>query len=186
MTHVHPSIPLIIWGPCACYFFYRGIQKAEVTFVGVMAFSLLGLIVWTLTEYLLHRFMFHFSGKSKFSKRFVFLFHGLHHDDPDDPTRLVMPPVPALLFLIILYSLFSLIIPDLYMNVFFALFMVGYLIYDYIHYATHHFKMKSKIAKYLKRYHLKHHHAHEKSKYGVSSPLWDYVFRTVSGPKEES
>ena len=51
--------------------------------------------------------------------------------------------------------------------------------YDYIHFATHHFKMSSPAARFLKRYHLQHHFQHHDAKYGVSSPLWDYVFRTA-------
>ena len=49
----------------------------------------------------------------------------------------------------------------------------------------HHFKMNSNVGRYLKKYHLQHHFRHEKSKYGVSNPLWDYIFFTVNGPKED-
>ena len=57
-------------------------------------------------------------------------------------------------------------------------FMIGYLAYDLTHYATHHFPMRSKYAKYLKRHHMQHHYKDASTRFGVSSPLWDLVFRT--------
>lgn len=183
-THVHPIIPLLLWVPVCSYWLYSGITQYDLTLSQLLLWSAIALVVWTLTEYLLHRFVFHFPTTGPWSERFVYIFHGLHHDDPQDPTRLVMPPVPAILIVSLLYFLFGLVVPERYLMVFMAFFMLGYLCYDYIHYATHHFKMTSKIGRYLKKYHLQHHYSHEESKYGVSSPLWDYIFRTVQGPKK--
>jgi len=70
-------------------------------------------------------------------------------------------------------------IPDPWCEAFVAFFLIGYLCYDYIHYATHHFRMDSPVAAYLKRYHMLHHYTKEESRFGVSSPLWDFVFRTA-------
>ena len=184
-THVHPVIPLILWGPVTLFLFYRG---AVLKAVDVTEFSLLfiaGLLLWTITEYILHRYVFHLNAKSRAGKYFVFLFHGLHHDDPQDPTRLVMPPVPAILIVSVLWVIFSAVFPAKYLEVLMAYFLIGYLCYDYIHYATHHFAMTSTLGRYLRKYHLQHHYAGEQSKYGVSSPLWDYIFQTVTGPKED-
>ncbi len=183
-THVHPIVPLILWVPVICFLFYRGYAIKNL---GAKEFAVLfvfGILLWTITEYLLHRYVFHWNAKSRAGKYFVFLFHGLHHDDPQDPTRLVMPPVPAILIVSILWGIFEAIFPAAYIEVIMANFLIGYLCYDYIHYATHHFAMTSRLGKYLRKYHLQHHYSGEQSKYGVSSPLWDYVFKTVSGPKE--
>lgn len=184
-THVHPIVPLILWVPVILFLFYRGVA---IKGLGVLDFGVLliaGMLLWTFTEYILHRYVFHWNANSRAGKYFVFLFHGLHHDDPQDPTRLVMPPVPAIIIVSLLWMLFSAIFPALYIDVLMAYFLIGYLCYDYIHYATHHFAMTGKIGKYLRKYHLQHHYAGEKSKYGVSSPLWDYVFKTTTGPKED-
>jgi len=185
-THVHPIVPLLLWTPIIGYWLYdsHATYNLSVTEFGVLA--VVGLLLWTLTEYVLHRFAFHYPAKNKFSRRLIYLFHGIHHDDPNDPTRLVMPPVPALIYVFFIYQFYALFFPSQYIQGFMAFFMVGYLFYDYIHYATHHFKMTSKVGRYLKKYHLVHHHAHEYAKFGVSNPLWDYVFKTVNGPKEES
>lgn len=183
-THVHPIVPLLLWTPVIFFLLYRGKTVKLVSGSEFAWLFFFGILLWTFTEYILHRYVFHWSAKSAAGKYFVFLFHGLHHDDPQDPTRLVMPPVPAVLIVCLLWSLFSLIFPAQYIEVIMAYFLVGYLCYDYIHYATHHFAMTSKVGRYLRKYHLQHHFSGERSKYGVSSPLWDYVFKTTTGPKD--
>ena len=79
------------------------------------------------------------------------------------------------------YLMFGLFIPQPWIQPFCGGFIVGYLIYDYIHYSTHHFPMRNRLAKYLKHYHLKHHYSGEGGRYGVSSPVWDWVFGTDPG-----
>lgn len=185
LTHVHPIVPLIVWTPVVLFLLYRGASVKSVNTLEFIILFFASLLLWTFVEYVLHRYVFHWNAKSRAGKYLVYLFHGLHHDDPQDPTRLVMPPVPALIYVIILWSIFSLVFPVKYIDVIMAFFLVGYLCYDYIHYATHHFPMTSKFGRYLRKYHLKHHFSGEKSKYGVSSPLWDYIFKTVDGPKED-
>lgn len=185
LTHVHPIVPLILWAPVSAYLFYKSIVVDELTTIQIISWAFIALIAWTLTEYLLHRFVFHFNAKSAFGKRLIYLFHGVHHDEPDDATRLVMPPFPAIVIMSFLYFIFSLFIPSNFLNIYMSFFIIGYLCYDYIHYATHHFPMTSRVGKYLRKFHLRHHHAKEHSKYGVSNPLWDYIFLTVTGPKKD-
>ncbi len=183
-THVHPIVPLLFWSPVILFLFYRGATVKLLSAPEFVFLFIVGILLWTFTEYILHRFVFHWDAKSRAGKYFVFLFHGLHHDDPQDPTRLVMPPVPAVIIVAILWGLFSFIFPYKYLDVIMAYFLIGYLCYDYIHYATHHFAMTSPVGKYLRKYHLQHHYSGECSKYGVSSPLWDIIFKTTSGPKD--
>jgi sterol desaturase/sphingolipid hydroxylase (fatty acid hydroxylase superfamily) len=183
-THVHPIVPLLFWTPIIGYWLYQAATISKLSALNFLVLAIVGLFLWSLTEYILHRFIFHYPAKSTIGKRFIFLFHGIHHDDPSDPTRLVMPPLPAVFYIYWLYQFYSLLVPEVYMSGFMAFFMMGYLCYDYIHYATHHFKMNNRIGRYIKKWHLVHHHAHEASKYGVSSPLWDFIFRSVTGPKE--
>jgi sterol desaturase/sphingolipid hydroxylase (fatty acid hydroxylase superfamily) len=183
-THVHPIVPLLLWTPVILFLLYRGATVKNVALIQFFGLFVFGMLLWTLTEYVLHRFVFHWNAKGRTGKYFVFLFHGLHHDDPQDPTRLVMPPVPAILIVALLWILFSAVFPVQFIEVIMAFFLVGYLCYDYIHYATHHFAMTSKVGRYLRKYHLQHHYSSERSKYGVSSPLWDYIFGTVQGAKE--
>jgi len=179
LTHVHPIVPLLFWAPVVIWLLWRSFAMHQLPLLPVLGIGVLGLVTWTLTEYCLHRFVFHYPARSRVGKWFVYLFHGNHHDDPRDKTRLVMPPAGAIPIMAALFFLFGLVIPAPWIEPFGAFFIVGYLIYDYIHYATHHFPMKNPVAKYLRRYHLKHHYSGEGGRYGVSSPLWDFVFGTT-------
>jgi len=178
LTHVHPIVPLIFWSPIAAFLIWRSVTVFGVTPEELAITAVAGLVIWTLAEYGLHRFLFHYPAKSKIGKWLVFLFHGNHHHDPKDKTRLVMPPTGAVIIMAALYFIFGLVIPDPWLEPFCAFFICGYLVYDYIHYATHHFPMKNRVAKHLKHYHLKHHFSGEEGRYGVSSPLWDKAFGT--------
>ena len=179
LSHVHPITPLLVWGPVAGWLLWRSVAVHQIAGIELLGLAVSGVLVWTLSEYCLHRFLFHYPARSKLGKWLVFLFHGNHHHDPRDKTRLVMPPAGAIPIMAGLYLLFSLFIPSPWIEPFCTFFIIGYLIYDYIHYATHHFPMRNRVARYLKHYHLKHHFAGEPGRFGVSSPLWDLVFRTT-------
>ncbi len=178
LSHVHPIVPLLLWGPIAGWLLWRSLVTYQLAILPVLGVVLAGVFTWTLAEYFLHRFLFHYPARSKVGKWLVFLFHGVHHTDPKDKTRLVMPPAGAIPIMIVIYLLFSLVIPKPWIEPFCGGFIIGYLIYDYIHFATHHFPMRNRVAHYLKLYHLRHHFSGEPGRFGVSSPLWDWVFNT--------
>lgn len=178
LTHVHPIVPLLFWSPFAGWLLWRSIWVHGLAPLTVLALIVPALVTWTLTEYLAHRFVFHFPASNRFSRWLVFMFHGVHHDAPRDKTRLVMPPAGAVLLMLVIWGLFSLLIPRPWLEPFVAFFVIGYLAYDYIHYATHHFPMRSAAARQLKQYHMQHHFSGESGRFGVSSPLWDIIFRT--------
>ncbi|MGQ9832565.1 MAG: sterol desaturase family protein [Candidatus Villigracilaceae bacterium] len=181
-THISPVAIVALWGPLTALLLYL---SAQTTTLGVfVAAFLLGFFLWTLTEYTLHRFLFHYEARSERAKRIFFLFHGVHHAQPQDKTRLVMPFPVSIPLALLFYGLFHLILgvflraPD-WVNPLMAGFMAGYLTYDLTHYATHHLPMRRGYAKYIKRYHMAHHYKDPNTRYGVSSPLWDWVFGTA-------
>lgn len=185
-THISPIAVLIIWIPVALYFLVRAIFDviAGGAWWVIPAGFIVGVVVWTFTEYVLHRFLFHYHAKGARAQRVFFLFHGVHHAQPQLKTRLVMPPVVSIPLAFIFYGLFYLIVGVLlggpqWVAPLFAGFIVGYLAYDMIHYATHHLPMRSGYWKYIKRYHMAHHFKAPDAIYGVSSPAWDYVFGTA-------
>jgi sterol desaturase/sphingolipid hydroxylase (fatty acid hydroxylase superfamily) len=121
--------------------------------------------------------------KGEKAERIVFLFHGVHHAQPQIKTRLVMPPVVSIPLAAIFYGLFYVIFALLiqspqWVSPVFSGFVIGYLIYDLTHYATHHFPMRSGYLKFIKRYHMQHHYKTPDKRFGVSSPIWDKVFNT--------
>jgi sterol desaturase/sphingolipid hydroxylase (fatty acid hydroxylase superfamily) len=178
LSRVHPSVPLIIYIPVILYFLFRAIEVFHISIFNIIYFFILGIIIWSLTEYSLHRFIFHYQPNSDFGKRIHFIFHGVHHDYPNDSRRLVMPPsvsIPlAILFYYIFYSIFGikLVAP------FFVGFLVGYLFYDITHYAIHHFNFHNSFWLALKKHHMRHHYQDETKGFGVSSPFWDKVIGT--------
>jgi sterol desaturase/sphingolipid hydroxylase (fatty acid hydroxylase superfamily) len=187
-THIHPAVIVAIWLPVILFFLGRGVvlwQTPSVYWVVPLAY-LLGIFIWTPTEYLMHRFVFHYRPHTPTGERIVFLFHGIHHAQPQDKTRLVMPPVVSVPLALVFYGLFRVLVGGLlrapaWVDPMFAGFGTGYLAYDLIHYATHHFAMRSGALKYLKRYHMQHHYKTPDARFGVSSPLWDFVFGTNPG-----
>ncbi|MBU6376862.1 MAG: sterol desaturase family protein [Bdellovibrionales bacterium] len=182
LTHVHPLVPLLIWGPFVTLLFVWSAQ-GPLEWSSSVGLAFVGLFVWTLSEYLLHRYVFHFSPRSAFQERIAYLIHGIHHDQPEDATRLVMPPAAGVILASILFVFFRLILGPDWVLPFFGGFLIGYLCYDYTHYAIHHFSMSSSVGRYLKNHHMKHHFMTHGARWGVSSPLWDLVFGTMVEPR---
>lgn len=178
LTHVHPIVPLILWAPVSGWLIWRSRMIHEFVWIDIFGLGLGALLTWTLTEYVLHKYVFHFKAKGPFVKKMVYLIHGNHHDEPMDPTRLVMPPAGSAILAGMLYVLFRIILGPVIVEPFFAFFLIGYLWYDYTHFATHHFTPSTKFGKWIKQNHMNHHFAHENKLWGVSTPLWDFVFRT--------
>ena len=184
-THISPIAVIVIWLPVVVAMLILpsgGTATPAAILIGGWA---LGLFLWTLAEYLLHRFVFHFPPKTPRMERITFLFHGVHHAQPQCKTRLVMPPVVSIPLASLFYGLFWLVAGNLlhasaWVNPLMGGFITGYLAYDLTHYATHHFPMRSGYAKYIKRYHMMHHYKNPDGLYGVSSPVWDYVFSDQS------
>jgi sterol desaturase/sphingolipid hydroxylase (fatty acid hydroxylase superfamily) len=178
LSKVHFAVPLIIYIPAIGYFIYKSFAlQADLLFF--LFYFLWGLMVWTVIEYLLHRYIFHFEPTSEWGKRIHFIFHGVHHDYPQDAKRLVMPPSASIPLAILFYLLFSLFFQNKsYLLAFFAGFITGYLLYDMLHYAIHHHNFKSPLMKKLKVHHMLHHYADPAKGYGVSSALWDIIFKS--------
>lgn len=174
-SHIHPATPLIVFVPVILIFAYLSVTHvAQATLL--LWFS--GVLFWTLLEYAMHRWAFHYEPSSKTGKRLHFLAHGVHHDYPRDATRLVMPLLVSVPLALFFYGLFKLVFQS-YHEGLYAGFVTGYVIYDCLHYAFHHFSGKNRLFAWLKVYHLKHHYSDPQTGYGVSNPLWDFVFRTT-------
>ncbi|WP_336945082.1 sterol desaturase family protein [Asaia sp. HN010] len=138
-----------------------------------------GFFVWTLTEYLAHRFLFHFKFSSEFGRKFVFLIHGNHHELPKDKLRNMMPlivtiPIAALLWWT------SRALAGKAGIAYFGGFLVGYVFYDLVHYACHQWGLTWSPFLRLKRHHLIHHYSVPDKNFAVSSTFWDSIFHTKS------
>ncbi len=175
LSKIHFSIPLFIYVPVNIYFTY----KAFANHISGGAFALylvFGIFIWTATEYVLHRYLFHYVPKSKWGLRLHFIFHGVHHDYPRDAKRLVMVPSVSIPLAVAFYFLFKLFLAPTHLYSFFSGFILGYLAYDMTHYAIHHANFKTPFWKKIKQHHMLHHYSDPSKGYGVSSALWDKVF----------
>ncbi len=181
-SRVHPAVPAVIFVPVVAVMYYLAIDAGS-TALAVLGLTAAGVAIWTLSEYWLHRLLFHWHPKFKGGDQLNFIIHGVHHDHPNDRMRLVMPPALGLPLAAIFLTLFVLAFGTPAGYISFAGFLIGYLIYDYTHYYVHHFVPKSKVGKRVREHHMRHHFQDHRFGYGVSSPMWDYVFRTVPRTK---
>jgi sterol desaturase/sphingolipid hydroxylase (fatty acid hydroxylase superfamily) len=178
MSHIPWWLVLVVWVPIGASLVAVSVAWGGLTVGAALARVALGALLWTLFEYVLHRFVFHWQPTTAVGRRFHFVSHGIHHLDPWDPTRLVFPPLAGLVVAILIFGLIWLATPLASALAVMAGVLAGYITYDMTHYFTHHGKPRSRWGKFLKAYHLAHHHKHWDRMFGVSQPLWDVVFRT--------
>jgi sterol desaturase/sphingolipid hydroxylase (fatty acid hydroxylase superfamily) len=178
-SRIHPATPFVVWIPVSALMLVRSAWRHDLGFAGIVGMFLAGLFTWTFAEYVLHRWIFHWVNDTPWGKRIHFLLHGVHHEYPNDKDRLVMPLPTSAPLGVIFYTLFFLAFGLRLSEPFFAGFVVGYLFYDGTHYFVHHFRPTSRWGKLLRRHHMTHHHADHDGGFGVSSPLWDVIFRTM-------
>jgi sterol desaturase/sphingolipid hydroxylase (fatty acid hydroxylase superfamily) len=178
LSRVHPLVPVLIFAPAIAVLAAWSLSRhSGLVWTGL---AVGGYALWTLFEYWLHRVVFHFEPQEGLGARLHWIIHGIHHDHPNDPLRLVMPPavsVPlgALVFGV-LYLIFGSGLAPGVASGFFA----GYLIYDLTHYYLHHFRPRGPLGRMLRERHMRHHFQDETRGFGISAPYWDEIFGTSS------
>src|SRR6201999_3225024 len=150
------------------------------------ALILLGALLFYLSEYGMHRFAFHAPPLS--CPRARKLQHRLHYDHHVEPARL------DLLFLPIWFLVPNLAVATGVLALIFgaeaslsALFgiMLAILHYEWVHYVAHiSYQPRTRLGRWIKQYHLRHHFISEKHWFGVSNPTLDRVFGTFSDPAD--
>ncbi|XP_073233414.1 fatty acid 2-hydroxylase-like isoform X2 [Porites lutea] len=190
----------IIWIPTMLYMCYLsiqdltagdGVQNIDPYFVDsktkvasvFSALFLCGLLLWSFIEYCLHRFLFHLinhvPADDPFWITIHFFLHGQHHKVPFDSGRLVFPPVAAGVLASMFYYLFITCLPPAIAKSVFAGGLLGYIMYDMMHYYLHHGSpTPGSYLHQLKKYHVSHHFEDQQKGFGISSKLWDYPFGT--------
>ena len=178
LTKTHP---FVIWGmyiPVIFFLLYYSFTREDFTWSYIVLLFFAGIFSWTLFEYLMHRFVFHYVAHSPRAQRLIYIIHANHHEYPRDKERLFMPPAPSLIMACIVFTLQYLIMGN---NVFmfFPGFLLGYLIYGTMHYAIHAWNPPFKWMKPLWRNHHLHHYKNDHQGFGVSSTIWDHIFGTM-------
>lgn len=158
--------PLVVAG-----LLYAGWGRGPIGWLWAAAMLLLGLSVWTLAEYLIHRFAFHHFPVLK-------AVHLAHHDDPRELTG-----TPTILTVVVFAVLCFWPLAELTDRHsaagFTAGMMAGYTAYAGVHYVVHH--LGSGGSRWLRRLikaHALHHHD-DSGNFGVTTVFWDRVFGTL-------
>ena len=183
-TRVHPAVPGVLFVPVTLYFAWQGVWQVH-SVLWTLLFTF-GLYFWTLTEYSLHRWVFHIPVRGPITRWMNFTFHGVHHQYPDDKRRLVMVPTVSVPLAFLFYELFELMLPHLWVAPAFAGFVLGYLFYDYSHWASHYIRPPKQpwlkpiagMMRTQRTRHMRHHFLDPELGHGVSNGLWDGVFGT--------
>ena len=183
LSRVHPAVPVVIFLPEIVVLVALAIDAGSASTLGMAGLFAAGYLFWTLSEYWIHRVIFHFEPEEGLGARLHWIIHGVHHDHPNDPMRLVMPPsvsVPlASLFILGFYAVLG--IPAFLP--FAAGFLGGYLAYDMLHYHVHHHRPTTELGRRLRELHMRHHFQDHERGFGISAPFWDYVFGTATRPR---
>jgi sterol desaturase/sphingolipid hydroxylase (fatty acid hydroxylase superfamily) len=178
LSRVHPAVPILIFLPAVVLLLVWSLSKTSaLATIGLMA---AGYAIWTLFEYWLHRLVFHFEPEEGLGARFHWIIHGVHHDHPNDPLRLVMPPAVSIPLGALVFGVLYLAFGARYAPAVGAGFFTGYLAYDMMHYYLHHFRPRGPLGRMLRERHMRHHFQDDTRGFGISAPYWDEVFRTSS------
>lgn len=184
-SKVHPIVPALLFVPVVAFFAWTGWPE---TTPGRFAAALGGgVFFWTFLEYSLHRYLFHVPDRGPITHWINYTFHGVHHHFPDDPRRLVMVPSVSIPLAVGFWFLFDATLPADVVSPAFAGLVLGYLAYDYSHWATHYIKppkhpLLRPLAKFMRvqrARHMRHHFGDPELDFGVFVGIWDTVFDTA-------
>jgi sterol desaturase/sphingolipid hydroxylase (fatty acid hydroxylase superfamily) len=175
-SRVHHFVPLVLFLPVIAVLLYLGFKDLSTGTTLLLAAG--GYVFWSLSEYWIHRAIFHWEPEAGWGAKLHWLIHGVHHDHPNDPLRLVMPPAASIPLAALFFLGFVLVIgtPEAYP--FAGGFLAGYLLYDMIHYGLHHHRPRSAFGRWLRELHMRHHFQDDTRGFGIAAPYWDFVFRT--------
>jgi len=184
LTRIHPAVPAAIFVPVIVALVTIALGVESVTRLGLELAG--GYALWTLAEYWGHRAVFHLEPADGIGARIHWIIHGVHHDHPNDPRRLVLPPVLSVPLGAAFFGLYVLVFGLRTGSGVCAGFFTGYLLYDMVHFAMHHTHPRRGLGRWLRELHMRHHFEDDKRGFGVSVPWWDMVFRTYSGHDRRS
>jgi sterol desaturase/sphingolipid hydroxylase (fatty acid hydroxylase superfamily) len=176
LTRAHPATPAVVFLPAAAVCGFLALRDMGVWEALTAAAG--GYVFWTLCEYWAHRSVFHLEPEKGLGARLHWMIHGVHHDHPQDPRRLVLPPALSIPLALLFFGVFRGTLGTPLCWPVAAGFFLGYVIYDTLHFALHHTLPKGRLGRRLRELHMRHHFEDHERGFGVSAPWWDIVFRT--------
>jgi len=172
-----------VLGACVLALLLAGLTGAVILWLPEIV---LGAMLFYASEYVMHRFAFHAPpAKWAFARK---LQHRLHYDHHAEPSRLDLLFLPLWFLapnLLVTAGLVALILGVKSVTSVMLGVMLAILHYEWVHYLAHiPYTPKTRVGRWIKQYHLRHHFISEKLWFGVSNPSLDVVFRTYAGGKD--
>lgn len=177
LSRTHIAVPITMWLTLSAFLGWYAFTYTDMSTGLITGLFTAGLFVFTLFEYVLHRYLYHLEPTNETRAKIQYTFHGIHHEFPKDKTRLAMPPALAIFVAAFFFGVFFLLMGEA-AYAFFPGFLVGYSGYLAVHFIVHAYAPPKNIFKWLWINHSIHHYKNPESNYGVSSPMWDYIFGT--------
>ncbi len=163
------AVRLWVYGPLFFTALAGAAFSGGMSVLGFIGSFTAGVAVWTILEYLIHRFAFH-----------GFAPHWQHHADPVDPVYILAPLWLSVSASAALWGLLWLLTGSPARGALtVAGIIAGYIAYELVHLAVHDARRTGLILRLLRKHHFYHHFADDRFCYGVTSPLWDVVFRSL-------
>jgi len=178
LSRTHISVPLSIFFVYSTSLLYWSIAHTSLSAIVTIGMFVVGFISFTWVEYMAHRYLFHMHTSTTSREKIQYTIHGVHHEFPKDKDRLAMPPLLSITISTLLLLLLRLIMGDFVFS-FLPGFLTGYAFYLSIHYLVHVYPSPRNFFKALWVNHSIHHYKGGEYVFGVSSPLWDYIYGTM-------
>ena len=177
LLRTNSYVPITIFLSLAAFMMVWGFLHTQIAWWIQSTVFLFGLLLFSLTEYIAHRYLFHMITDTKIKEIIQYAVHGVHHEYPKDVGRLAMPPLVSVFIVSLLFLLFINTIGE-YTFGFLPGFITGYALYLTVHHVVHAYQPPKNVFKALWINHGIHHYKDHERAFGVSSPIWDYVFST--------
>ncbi len=183
IARTHHLTPVVVYGSLSAIMLALTLYWGQKSLGHIALLFLSGFLLWTAVEYFLHRFPFHHDIKTEPFRLITSGLHLLHHEIPNRGDYVVAPIAMSFPFYLVIVGLFCLATRDV-SNAFLLSsgLATAYLCYEWTHYSTHHRVAKTRFGKYLKRHHMMHHFKDSHNYFGVTSPVWDWMFGTLPPP----
>ncbi|HEX4112176.1 MAG TPA: sterol desaturase family protein [Stellaceae bacterium] len=182
LSRVNHWTPAILYLPAIGLLLWLAVLRLSV---GPIILAIVGgYVLWTLFEYFMHKEVFHLVPPGAWGARLHFLIHGVHHDHPHDPLRLVMPPLVSVPILLVVFLVLRLVCGPDWAPPVAAGFIAGYVAYDMLHYHLHHSRPRGRWDAALRRRHMLHHFQDSARGFGISCPWWDDLLGTKPGLRD--
>ncbi len=186
-AHPEMRMMLIIWPPIVVAFLAGALLAGDAP-AWLLAIAVpYGFLAWTLIEYAMHRHVFHWQPEGRFWRWLAAPLgppHVRHHENPTSYRgAILIGQTPSLIVMGACFGLLLLApVPTGFACMAMAAGSVGYVLFQSIHFACHMMPMRRGYWAMIKRHHAIHHYRDETVNFGLTTPLWDWVFGTLYRP----